>query len=107
MELDGAPDSAREPDATDTLGAVLPRPDWPQTRGRRASAIYTKGLTVAPGATLVTNGVKIYTFNANVVGTGDDPTNICEVTELPRADINRDGIVSGEDLALILSNRTP
>ena len=77
--------------------------DFNNASGKGAEAIYTKGLTVAAGAVLLTNGRKIYTLNANIAGTVDDPSNICEVQELPSADINGDGRVNGIDLAYVLT----
>ena len=77
--------------------------DFNNAPGKGAEAIYTKGLTVAPGAVLITNGKKIYTLNANIAGTVDNPANICEVSDLPSADINGDGRVNGIDLAYVLT----
>jgi hypothetical protein len=72
-------------------------------QGKGAEVIYTKGLTVAAGATLITDGAVIYTLNANIDGSVDDPSNICEVEDLPSPDINGDGAVNGIDLAYVLT----
>jgi hypothetical protein len=65
--------------------------------------VYARGLSIAPGATLLTNGIKVVTRNALIQGTVDDPSNICVVPDAPDADINGDGFVNGIDLAFILT----
>jgi hypothetical protein len=71
--------------------------------GKAAEVVYARGLTVQPGATLVTNGIKIVTRNALIQGTVDDPANICVVPDLPDPDVNGDGVVNGIDLAFVLT----
>ena len=72
------------------------------TAGKGSEVLYAKGLHVFPGATLMTNGHKVYTSNANIQGSVDDPSNICELPYKPNPDINGDGHVNGIDLAYIL-----
>jgi hypothetical protein len=71
--------------------------------GKAAEVVYARGLTVQPGATLVTNGIKIVTRNALIQGTVDNPANICVVPDLPDPDVNGDGVVNGIDLAFVLT----
>jgi hypothetical protein len=71
--------------------------------GKSAEVVYARGLTVQPGATLVTNGIKVVTRNALIQGTVDDPANICVVPDLPDPDVNGDGVVNGIDLAFVLT----
>ena len=70
--------------------------------GKSAEVVYSRGLRVFPGATLLTNGVKVYTRNALIEGTVDDPANICVVIDTPDPDINGDGVVNGQDLTFVL-----
>ncbi|MDI9402588.1 MAG: hypothetical protein QM516_01840, partial [Limnohabitans sp.] len=71
--------------------------------GKSAEVVYARGLTVKPGATLVTNGIQVITRNALIEGTVDDPSNICVVVDAPDPDVNGDGLVNGIDLAFILT----
>jgi hypothetical protein len=71
--------------------------------GKAAEVVYARGLTVQPGATLVTNGIKVVTRNALIQGTVDNPANICVVPDLPDPDVNGDGVVNGIDLAFVLT----
>ena len=71
--------------------------------GKDAEVVYARGLTVQPGATLLTNGIKVVTRNALIQGTVDDPANICVVPDVPDPDVNGDGFVNGIDLAFILT----
>jgi hypothetical protein len=71
--------------------------------GDGPEAIYTRGLHVFPGATLLTNGVRVYAMTANIEGFVDDPANICVTPETPDPDINDDGFVNGIDLAFVLT----
>jgi hypothetical protein len=71
--------------------------------GKAAEVVYARGLTVKPGATLVTNGIKVVTRNALIQGTVDDMSNICVVVDAPDPDVNGDGLVNGIDLAFILT----
>ena len=71
--------------------------------GKDAEVVYARGLTVQPGATLLTNGIKVVTRNALIQGTVDNPANICVVPDVPDPDVNGDGFVNGIDLAFILT----
>jgi hypothetical protein len=71
--------------------------------GKAAEVVYARGLTVQPGATLITNGIKVVTRNALIQGTVDDMSNICVVVDEPDPDVNGDGLVNGIDLAFILT----
>jgi hypothetical protein len=73
--------------------------------GKGAEAIYTKELVVPAGATLVTNGLKIYTRAATIAGTVSNPGDIVVVPDLPScpADVTLDGVVDSADLGVILS----
>jgi hypothetical protein len=71
--------------------------------GKSDEVVYARGLTVQPGATLLTNGIKVVTRNALIQGTVDDTANICVVPDLPDPDVNADGHVNGIDLAFILT----
>ena len=42
-------------------------------------------------------------MNANIEGSVDDASNICELPHAPDADINGDGQVNGIDLAYVLT----
>ena len=58
------------------------------------------------GATLATNGYKVYTRTATIAGTVSNPNDIVVVPGTPPcvADIVTDGVVNGADLALVLTN---
>ena len=71
--------------------------------GKDAEVVYARGLTVQPGATLITNGIKVVTRNALIQGTVDDMANICVVPDVPDPDVNGDGSVNGIDLAFVLT----
>ena len=77
--------------------------------GKQAEAIYTQELVVPAGATLVTNGLKVYTRTATIAGTVSNPSDIVVVPGTPPcvADIVADGVVNGADLALVLTNWGP
>ena len=77
--------------------------------GKQAEAIYTQELVVPAGATLVTNGLKVYTRVATIAGTVSSPSDIVVVPGTPPcvADIVADGVVNGADLALVLTNWGP
>lgn len=77
--------------------------------GAGTEAIYTKELVVPAGATLVTNGYKIYTRVATIAGALSNPADIVVVPETPAcpADLYRDGIVNGADLGILLSGWGP
>ncbi len=71
--------------------------------GKGVEVVYARGLTVQPGATLLTNGIKVVTRNALIQGTVDNPANICVVPDVPDPDVNGDGSVNGIDLAFVLT----
>ena len=71
--------------------------------GKTAEVVYARGLTVQPGATLITNGIKVVTRNALIQGTVDNMANICVVVDAPDPDVNGDGHVNAIDLAFILT----
>jgi hypothetical protein len=77
--------------------------------GKGNEAIYTNELVVPAGATLTTNGLKIYTRIATIAGTVSNPNDIVVVPGTPPcvADIVTDGVVNGADLALVLTNWGP
>ena len=77
--------------------------DFDNATGKGAEAIYTKGLHVSAGATLITNGVMVYAEIVNIEGTVDNRDNICELPDVPDADINDDGLVNAIDLAYVLT----
>jgi hypothetical protein len=77
--------------------------DFANAPGKGGEVIYARGLSVAAGATLITDGRTIYTLNAIIEGTVDDPSNICEAPDLPSPDINGDGRVNAIDLAYVLT----
>ena len=74
--------------------------------GKGNEAIYTNELVVPAGATLTTNGLKVYTRTATIAGTVSNPNDIVVVPGTPPcvADIVTDGVVNGADLALVLTN---
>ncbi len=71
--------------------------------GKGVEVVYARGLTVQPGATLITNGIKVVARNALIQGTVDNPANICVVPDVPDPDANGDGHVNGIDLAFVLT----
>jgi hypothetical protein len=77
--------------------------------GKGNEAVYTQELVVPAGATLTTNGFKIYTRVATIAGTVSNPSDIVVVPGTPPcvADIVADGVVNGADLALLLVNWGP
>ena len=77
--------------------------DFDNAAGKSGEVIYCRGLHVFAGATLITNGHTIYSMNANIEGSVDDASNICELPHAPDADINGDGQVNGIDLAYVLT----
>lgn len=79
------------------------RDEFNNAPGKSAEAVYARGLTVGPGATLVTNGLRIYARNASILGSIDDPANLCIVPDLPDPDINGDGFVNAIDVAYVLT----
>ena len=72
--------------------------------GKGQEAIYTNELFVPAGATLVTNGYRIYTRAATIAGTVSDPADIVVVPGTPPcpADIYTDGVVNAADLSALL-----
>ena len=77
--------------------------------GKGNEAIYTNELFVPAGATLTTNGYKIYTRVATIAGSVSNPNDIVVIEDAPPcvADIVTDGVVNGADLALLLVNWGP
>jgi hypothetical protein len=77
--------------------------------GKGAEAIYTKELVVPAGATLVTNGLKIYTRAATIAGTVSNPGDVVVVPGAPPciADVVPDGVVNSADLGVILAGWGP
>jgi hypothetical protein len=74
-----------------------------------AEAIYTNELFVPAGATLTTNGYRIYTRAATIAGTVSNPADIIVVPDAPPcpADLFPDGIVSAADLSILLERWGP
>jgi hypothetical protein len=74
--------------------------------GAGNEAIYVNSLMVPAGATLVTNGLKVYTRAATIVGSVSNPADIVVVPGTPPciADLFGDGIVNGADLGILLAN---
>ena len=72
--------------------------------GKGQEAIYTNDLFVPAGATLVTNGYRIYTRAATIAGTVSDPADIIVVPGTPpcAADLVPDGEVNAADLSTLL-----
>jgi hypothetical protein len=77
--------------------------------GKTAEAIYTNELFVPAGATLTTNGYRIYTRAATIAGTVSNPADIIVVPDAPPcpADLFPDGIVNAADLSALLVNWGP
>ncbi|MFZ9882229.1 MAG: hypothetical protein ACO3QC_12600, partial [Phycisphaerales bacterium] len=73
--------------------------------GKGQEAIYTDALFVPAGATLTTNGYRIYTRAATVAGTVSDPADIIVVEGAPPcpADIFPDGLVNAVDLSALIA----
>ena len=73
--------------------------------GAGTEAIYTQELFVPAGATLVTNGYKIYTRVATLGGTVSNPGDVVVVPGTPPCveDLLQDGRVDGADLGILLS----
>ncbi len=74
--------------------------------GAGNEAIYVNTLMVPAGATLVTNGFKVYTRAATI---GGSVSNLADVVVVPGtppciADLYVDGIVNGADLGIVLAN---
>ena len=74
--------------------------------GAGTEAIYTQELFVPAGATLVTNGYKIYTRVATLGGTVSNPADVVVVPGTPRCvgDLFEDALVNGADLGIMLSS---
>ncbi|NBQ15164.1 MAG: hypothetical protein EBU31_11300 [Proteobacteria bacterium] len=74
--------------------------------GAGNEAIYVNSLVVPAGATLVTNGFKVYARAATI---GGSVSNLADVVVVPGtppciADLYGDGIVNGADLGILLAN---
>jgi len=72
--------------------------------GKGQEAIYVNELVVPAGATLVTNGYRIYTRAATIAGTVSNPADIIVVPGTPPcpADFNGDGVVNAMDISVLL-----
>lgn len=77
--------------------------------GKGGEAVYTQELVVPAGATLVTNGHKIYTRVATVAGEVSNPNDIVVVPGTPPcvADIFPNGFVDAADLSALLVSWGP
>jgi hypothetical protein len=77
--------------------------------GKTAEAIYTNELFVPAGATLTTNGYRIYTRAATIAGTVSNPADIIVVPDAPPcpADLFPNGMVDAADLGILLSTWGP
>ena len=73
--------------------------------GAENEAIYVNSLVVPAGATLVTNGFKVYTRAATIGGSVSNLADIVVVPGTPPciADLFGDGIVNGADLGILLA----
>ncbi|MFM7260303.1 MAG: hypothetical protein ACKO3W_06830, partial [bacterium] len=77
--------------------------------GKGQEAIYTNDLFVPAGATLVTNGYRIYTRAATIAGTVSNPADVIVVPAAPPcpADLFPDGVVNAADLSALLVSWGP
>jgi hypothetical protein len=77
--------------------------------GAGNEAIYVNSLVVPAGATLVTNGFKVYTRAATIAGSVSNLADVVVVPGTPPciADLYRDGIVNGADLGIVLAGWGP
>jgi len=66
-------------------------------------AVYTRRLTVAPGAELRTNGVRVYYQTLSLQGSVDTPANLIALASTCPADFSGDGLVDSQDLAALLA----
>jgi hypothetical protein len=68
-------------------------------------AIYVNDLVVPAGATLVTNGFKVYARAATIAGAVSNPADVVVVPGTPpcTGDLFTDGIVNGADLGILLA----
>ena len=73
--------------------------------GKGGEAIYANELVVAKGATLVTNGYKVYTRAATIAGAVSNPADVVVVEggDACPGDIYEDGVVNSADLGILLS----
>ena len=91
-------------------GATVRLVDARRNAGAKgAEATYTNALFVPKGATLVTNGYKVYTRAATIAGTVSNPADIVVVPATPpcAGDVIADGVVNGVDLSAVLSSWGP
>lgn len=72
--------------------------------GKAAETLYVRSLVVPAGATLVTNGLRIYAETASITGTVSNVADIIILPDAPAcpADLNDDGFVDGYDLSIML-----
>jgi len=73
--------------------------------GKGGEAIYANELVVAKGATLVTNGYKVYTRAATIAGAVSNPADVVVVEggDACAGDIYEDGVVNSADLGILLA----
>jgi hypothetical protein len=66
-------------------------------------SLYVRHLVIETGASLNTNGGKIYYESLTNYGAVDDPDSLIQIAQCP-ADVNGDGVVDGADLAILLAS---
>jgi hypothetical protein len=71
--------------------------------GKPPEVIYARELSIGSGATLLTNGIKVFARSASIAGEIDDPSRLCILPDLPNPDINGDGNVNAIDLSYVLA----
>ncbi len=73
--------------------------------GAGNEAIYVNDLVVPAGATLVTNGFKVYARAVTIAGAVSNPADVVVVPGTPpcTGDLFTDGIVNGADLGILLA----
>jgi hypothetical protein len=77
--------------------------------GKGVASLYVGSLVVPAGATLVTNGHRIYAEAATIEGTVSNPADVIVVPGDPPcvADLFIDGVVNGADLGVVLAGWGP
>jgi len=71
------------------------------SEGGSNETMYVDSITIQAGATLLTNGMVVYTHQAQLDGSVDDEGNIIIIEENP-ADLNGDGIVNVHDILMLI-----
>ncbi len=66
-------------------------------------AVYTRHLSIASGAELRTNGVRVYYQTLSLLGTVDAPANLIALANTCPPDFSGDGTVDSQDLAALLA----